>query len=179
MGSRFSSLALSTAPYVALGALALYVQSSKNMDWNDALETTTLQRTALWVHLSYFITVPILIEVFPDLPGMDILVGPTMPRPSNMRHMLQCLAAENFFVTSTALACLLANASAPRWTWMPVWAQLMWNLKNHVSWWFLGKVFCPEGPFLFAVADMCIIWPIVGIYGYNFFSTTAGSDKQD
>lgn len=178
MGSRISSLALSISPYLLFGAFIQFCRKSKDIDFSDELEITPLQRKALMVHLAYFITVPILIEVFPDAPGIDILVGP-MPSPSNILHMLQCLAAENFFVTSTALGFILSQDSVPRWGLMPVFAQLAWNLKNHLSWWFLGKTFAPEGPFPFAVADMVIIWPIVYIYGGHFFSAKKRGGQKE
>lgn len=169
MFSRLATLALATIPYIGVGALIRYCQKNKDCSLNDMLEISPLQRKALMVHFAYFLFCPILIEAFPDAPGLDILVGPT-PAPSNTLLMLSCLAAENFFVTSTSLGMILAQDAVPRWSLMTPIAQLAWNLKNHVSWYFLAGTFAPEGPLLFALADIVIIWPITAIYAHNFFN---------
>ena len=125
------ALALAALPYVGFGAFIQYCQ--KYLDLSEHIDTTDpILRKALYVHFWYFISVPIMIEVFPDaVPGIDYLVG-TMPPTytSNGFHMLQCLAAENFFVTSASLGFLLTQRSVPRWTFMTPFAQLAWNLKN-------------------------------------------------
>mmetsp|Transcript_36838 Transcript_36838/g.89255 ORF Transcript_36838/g.89255 Transcript_36838/m.89255 type:complete len:208 (-) Transcript_36838:1047-1670(-) len=194
---RFATLALCSLPYAGMGALIYYCRRrrSKNEgrsgisvddlnDLNDDIEITPLMRKALLVHFSYFLFCPILIEAFPDAPGLDILIGPSPPSPNNIMHMITCLAAENFFVTSTALGMILLqeDSKVPRWALMTPFAQLAWNLKNHVSWFFMAKTFAPEGPLLFALADMSIIWPICGIYGYQFLyggQTIAGNQDDD
>jgi hypothetical protein len=174
---RLATLALAVAPYVGIGALIRYCQKNKDFSLNDELEISPLQRKALLVHFGYFLFVPILIEVFPDAPGLDILVGPAQT-PSNVLHMVSCLAAENFFVTSAALGMILTQDSVPRWSLMTLAAQLAWNLKNHLSWYFLGNMLAPEGPLLFALADMVLIWPITAIYSHHFF-TGKKVDKKD
>lgn len=175
---RLQTLSLLVIPYVALASIIRYCQkNNQRFGLNDELEITPLQRKALTVHFLYFVGVPIAIEAFPDAPGLDVLVGPE-PSPSNVLFMVSCLAAENFFVTSTSLAMiLLREDSVPRWALMTPFAQLLWNLKNHVSWFFLGSTFAPQGPLLFALLDMVIIWPIVAIYGHHF--VTAKVEKKD
>jgi hypothetical protein len=170
--ARLPSLALSLAPYAGLGALIQYSRTKLNLEEN--LKATPLLRMALWVHFLYFIGVPINLEVFPDVPGIDKLVGSVeYPATTNGLHMMTCLAAENFFVTSTALGFLLYADQFPRWTMMPVFAQLAWNLKNHLSWYFIPLA--PEGRMPFALVDMVLIWPITAIYGHFYF-TAASND---
>mmetsp|Transcript_36839 Transcript_36839/g.89261 ORF Transcript_36839/g.89261 Transcript_36839/m.89261 type:complete len:197 (-) Transcript_36839:1046-1636(-) len=185
---RFATLALCSLPYAGMGALIYYCRRRKNrgsgtsLDLNDNIQITPLVRKALMVHFSYFLFCPILIEAFPDAPGLDILIGPSPPSPNNIMHMITCLAAENFFVTSTALGMILLqeDSKVPRWALMTPFAQLAWNLKNHISWFFMAKTFAPEGPLLFALADMTIIWPICGIYGYHFlYGGTKADSKAD
>ena len=177
---RFATLALCSLPYAGVGEL---LQSPQQQD---------LMRKALLVHFSYFLLLPILVEAFLDAFGLGVLIGPTPLQlaTSNIMHMRTCLAAENFFVTSTALGMILLTAAhdkepkVPRWTLMTPLAQLAWNLKNHISWFFMADTFAPEGPLLFAFADMAIIWPICGIYGYQFLyggtnATTTANDKRE
>ncbi|KAL3924529.1 MAG: hypothetical protein SGILL_000993 [Bacillariaceae sp.] len=163
------ALGLAIAPYLAMGSLIQYCRTRKSA-WslNDQLEITSLHRKALQVHFWYFLLVPILIEVFPDAPGLDVLVGPPPNPDNNMLHMITCLAAENFFVTSTALGMILMQESVPRWALLTLFSQLAWNLKNHLSWFFLGGRMAPEGPMPFAVIDMILIWPIVYVYARHF-----------
>lgn len=174
---RLATLALATAPYVAMGMLFRYIKKREDMSLSDELEVTPLQRKAMLVHFGYFIFVPIMIEAFPDTPGIDFLVG-SLPNPTNVSFMTTCLAAENFFVTSTALGVLLSLKTLPRWSLMTPYAQLAWNLKNHVHWFFLGKKFAPEGPLLFALVDIVLIWPITAIYGQHFL-TGKKVEKKD
>ena len=190
--NRFATLALCSLPYAVMGVFIYYCnrRSSNKTSCNlkADIEITPLMRKALLVHFSYFLFCPILIEAFPDLPGLDVLVGPTQSQPatSNIMHMITCLAAENFFVTSTALGMILLattndeeQSKVPRWVLMTPLAQLAWNLKNHISWFFMADTFAPEGPLLFALADMSIIWPICGIYGYQFlYGGTSASDEK-
>jgi len=165
--SRLATLALISVPYVGIGGLIRYCQKSEGISLEDELEITPLQRKALLVHFGYFVVCPILIEAFPDAPGVNELIG-TTPSNTNVLYMMICLAAENFFVTSASLGMLLTQKSVPRWAMMTPIAQLAWNLKNHVAWFFMGGTFAPEGPLYFALLDMSIIWPITATYGYNF-----------
>lgn len=130
------------------------------------------------VHFGYFVVCPILIEAFPDAPGVAELIGSAPTEPSNVVYMMTCLAAENFFVTSTSLGMMLTQKSVPRWAMMTPIAQLAWNLKNHISWFFLSGTFAPEGPLYFALMDMLVIWPITCVYGYNFFYGTKDEKKE-
>ena len=174
--SRLAKLSLSLTPYLAMGALMHYCRKRKNLQ--DQLEVTPLLRKALMVHFVYFIGVPINIEVFPDIPGLDSLVGPFPTSTGNVFHMIQCLAAENFFVVSTALGFILMQKSVPRWTLMTPYAQIAWNLKNHIDWWFLAGTFSPEGPLPFALADMVLIWPIAAIYSHHFLTAKKAEKKN-
>ena len=172
MSERLSALGLALLGYVGFGAFIQYCRTTKAIDlMNDNIEITPLMRKALLVHFWYFIAIPINIEVFPDVPGFDYLVG-TLPtiNETNGFHMLQCLAAENFFVASTAIGFILfqPNSIVPRWTLMTPLAQLVWNLKNHLSWFFIP--FAPEGRMPFAVLDMALIWPITAVYLHFFFT---------
>ena len=121
-----------------------------------------------------------MIEVFPDLPIIDALVGPTDASfPTiNVQFMLSCLAAENFFVTAAVLGMIDMQDSAPRWSLMAPFAQLAWNLKNHLAWYFLADGLAPQGPLPFALVDMVIIWPVIAIYGHHFF-TAKKVQKKD
>jgi len=94
--------------------------------------------------------------------------------------MLSCLAAENFFVTSAELDMIDMQDSIPRWYLMAPFAQLAWNLKNHLAWYFLflADMLAPQGPLSFALADMVIIWPVVAICRHHFF-TSKKVQKKD
>lgn len=172
--SRITTLLLLSYPY--LGIYQLY-RWCRTRNLNDKLPVTPLLRKALMVHLIYFIGVPVLMEAFQDAPGLDILVGPA-PEPSNVHFMLSCLAAENFFVTSTALAMILTQDTVPRWAMFTPLAQIAWNLKNHVAWLFLGSHYAPEGPLLFALADIVLIWPITAIYAHHFITATESKKEN-
>jgi hypothetical protein len=182
MGGRLSVLALSLLPYAGLGSLIQFCRKTKALDLNDTLEITPLMRKALLVHFWYFIAIPLNIEVFPDVPGIEILVG-SMEKitngvaTTNGFHMLQCLAAENFFVTSAALGFILMQSSVPRWTLMTPFAQLAWNLKNHLSWFFIP--IAPEGRMPFALADISLIWPITAVYLHFFFNANKIEKKRE
>ena len=119
MDSKLVLALAALLPYVGFGAFIQYCR--KNLDLNAHIDTTgPLLRKALYVHFWYFISVPIMIEAFPDaVPGIGYLVG-TMPPTdtSNGFHMLQCLAAENFIVTSASLRFRLTQCSVPRWTFL-------------------------------------------------------------
>ena len=172
-------MVLAIMPYVTFGAFIQYCKNTKAINWNDDIQITSLMRKALNVHFWYFIAVPIMIEVFPDaVPGLDFLVGTLPPTTTtNGFHMIQCLAAENFFVTSAALGFLLTQDVVPRWTFMTPFAQLAWNLKNHLSWFFIPLA--PEGRMPFALVDIALIWPITAVYAYTFFSTNKVTKKKD
>lgn len=180
MENRLQIGMLALLPYACIGAIIQYCHKNKDCSLGDQLEVTPLQRKSLLVHLAYFIGVPIMIEVFPDLSIIDALVGPTDTSfpTTNVQFMLSCLAAENFFVTSTALGMIVMQDSVPRWSLMAPFAQLAWNLKNHLSWYFLADGLAPQGPLPFALADMVIIWPVVAIYGHHFF-TAKKVQKKD
>jgi len=177
--SRLATLALISIPYLGVGALIRYCQKKEGISLEDEMEFTPLTRKAMLVHFGYFVVCPILIEAFPDAPGVPQLIG-TMPvGSSNVLFMMICLAAENFFVTSTSLGMLLlTKKSVPRWAMMTPIAQLAWNLKNHVAWFFLSGTFAPEGPLYFALVDMSVIWPITGIYAYNFLNGKKMEKKE-
>ena len=124
MHSSPSPIEMDSKLVLALAALRAFIQyCRKNLDLNAHIDTTAtgpLLRKALYVHFWYFISVPIMIEAFPDaVPGIGYLVG-TMPPTdtSNGFHMLQCLAAENFIVTSASLRFRLTQCSVPRWTFL-------------------------------------------------------------
>ena len=169
MAGRLQTFILLMFPYAGIAGLIQYCKKNKEYSMNDQLVITPLQRKALLVHFWYFIGIPIQMEIFQDLPGIEYLVGQPPP-PSNAHFMLTCLAAENFFVTSTALGMILLQSSAPRWALMAPFAQLAWNLKNHIAWFFLGNHFAPEGALPFALLDILIIWPIVAVYAHHFVS---------
>ena len=181
MEGRFINIALAVMPYVGFGAFIQYCNQTKTINWDDDITITPLMRKALHVHFWYFITVPIMIEVFPDtIPGLNFLVGTLPPMSTNGFHMIQCLAAENFFVTAASLGFLLRsqnNNYVPRWTFMTPFAQLAWNLKNHLSWFFIPLA--PEGRMPFALIDIVLIWPITTIYVRTFFSPAANQQKKD
>ncbi|CAJ1967430.1 unnamed protein product [Cylindrotheca closterium] len=173
--SRLATLALISVPYVGIGALIRYYKKTDGISLDDEMEITPLQRKAMWVHLGYFAMVPIMIEAFQDLPGLDVVIGSRSTEPSNISYMMICLASENFFVSCTCLGMLLTQTKVPRWAMMTPISQLAWNLKNHVAWYFMSGTFAPEGPLLFALLDMAVIWPITAVYGYNFLY----ADKKD
>lgn len=175
MGERLSAMALTAIPYVGMGALIQYCRKKKILD--EPMEITPLMRKALLVHFWYFIAIPINIEVFPDVPGFDFLVGTLPPATTNGFHMIQCLAAENFFVAASSLGFLLTQSSVPRWALMTPFAQLAWNLKNHLSWFFIPLA--PEGRMPFALVDMILIWPITAVYAYHFVSAKKNEKKDD
>jgi len=176
MSTRLTTLLLLCVPYA--GTYGIYHWCRRHRNLNDEVEVTPLLRRGLAVHFLYFVGVPVLMEAFQDAPGIDFLVGPA-PAPSNVLFMLSCLAAENFFVTSTALAMILLQETVPRWTLLTPIAQLAWNLKNHVAWYFLGNHFAPEGPLLFALLDMVLIWPITGIYAHHFVTARNVGHRKD
>ena len=169
MAGKLETLFLLMLPYAGIAGLVQYCNKNKDCSLNDQLVITPLQRKALLVHFWYFIGIPIQMEVFQDVPGIEFLVG-HLPPPSNVHFMLSCLAAENFFVTSAALGMILLQDSVPRWALMVPFAQLAWNLKNHIAWFFLGNYFAPEGALPFALLDILIIWPIVAVYAHHFVS---------
>ena len=169
---RALALSLAVLPYVVFGAFL--VRSSRKSNFLDGpIEITPMLHKALLVHFWYFIGVPISIEVFPDLiPHSDYLIGTLVPSTSNGAHMISCLAAENFFVTATALGVILMqannnNVGVKRWMFLAPLAQLTWNLKNHLSWFLIPLA--PEGRMPFAVLDMLLIWPITVIYLQHYF----------
>ena len=155
MNERITTIALACLPYAGLGAFIKFCRIRKSIEWNDQIEMTPIMRKALTVHFWYFIAVPVMIEVFAtDIPGLDFLVGSLPPPTTNGFHMIQCLAAENFFVTSVALGFLLTQQVVPRWTLMTPFAQIAWNLKNHLSWYFIPLA--PEGRMPFAVSHVLL-----------------------
>lgn len=178
MNERITTIALACLPYAGLGAFITFCRIRKSIEWNDQIEMTPIMRKALTVHFWYFIAVPVMIEAFAtDIPGLDFLVGSLPPPTTNGFHMIQCLAAENFFVTSVALGFLLTQQVVPRWTLMTPFAQIAWNLKNHLSWYFIPLA--PEGRMPFAVVDMFLIWPITAVYIHNFFNAKRDIEKKD
>eukprot|EP00578_Thalassiosira_sp_NH16_P007847 CAMPEP_0181122414 /NCGR_PEP_ID=MMETSP1071-20121207/25296_1 /TAXON_ID=35127 /ORGANISM="Thalassiosira sp., Strain NH16" /LENGTH=75 /DNA_ID=CAMNT_0023207373 /DNA_START=202 /DNA_END=429 /DNA_ORIENTATION=+ len=74
---------------------------------------------------------------------------------------------------------ILTQETVPRWALLTPFAQLAWNLKNHVAWYFLGNHFAPEGPLIFALLDMVLIWPITGIYAHHFVTARNVGPKKD
>ena len=178
--SRLATLALISVPYLAIGGLVRYCQKTDGIGLEDEMAITPLTRKAMLVHFGYFVALPISIEAFPDAPGVPELIGSLPTEPSNVFYQMVCLAGENFFVISTALGMLLMKKSVPRWAMMTPIAQLAWNLKNHVAWFFMAGTFAPEGPLYFSLMDMAIIWPITAIYASNFLSgKKATSEKKD
>jgi len=177
--SRLATLALISIPYLGIGALVRYCTKTDGISLDDEMEITPLQRKAMWIHFGYFVACPVLMEAFTDAPGISELVGSLPTESSNVFYMMTCLASENFFVTSTCLGMLLRQKkSVPRWAMMTPIAQLAWNLKNHVAWFFMSGIFAPEGPLYFALLDMSVIWPICGVYGYNFLYATKDEKKK-
>ena len=177
MDGKLVTMALAALPYVGFGALILYCRMNTALNLNNQMEITPLMRKALHAHFWYFIACPIMIEVFLDaVPGLNYIVGTMPPATTNGRHFLQCLAAENFFVTSVSLGFILNQSSVPRWALMTPFAQLAWNLKNHLSWFFIPLA--PEGRMPFAFADMVLIWPITAVYVHTLFTTKKSSKKK-
>ena len=89
MESRLQIGMLALLPYACIGAIIQYCHKNKDCSLGDQLEVTPLQRKALLVHLAYFIGVPIMIEVFPDLHIIDALVVRRIP-PSQQPMYSSC-----------------------------------------------------------------------------------------